>query len=37
LGVATYPEDGETGDALTHAADQALYRAKRSGGNTVCE
>jgi two-component system, cell cycle response regulator len=35
LGVATYPEDGETRDALTRAADEALYRAKRSGGNTV--
>jgi two-component system cell cycle response regulator len=37
LGVATYPEDGETRAALTRAADEALYRAKRSGGNTVCE
>ncbi len=35
LGVATYPEDGETRAALTRAADEALYRAKRSGGNTV--
>jgi two-component system cell cycle response regulator len=35
LGVATYPEDGETRAALTHAADEALYRAKRAGGNTV--
>jgi two-component system cell cycle response regulator len=37
LGTATYPEDGETRDVLTRAADEALYRAKRSGGNTVCE
>jgi two-component system cell cycle response regulator len=35
LGVAAYPEDGETRAALTRAADEALYRAKRSGGNTV--
>src|SRR5919199_5192168 len=35
LGVATYPEDGETRAALTRAADEALYRAKRSGGNSV--
>ncbi len=35
LGVATYPEDGETRAALTRAADEALYRAKRSGGNAV--
>jgi two-component system cell cycle response regulator len=35
LGIATYPEDGETRASLTRAADEALYRAKRSGGNTV--
>jgi diguanylate cyclase (GGDEF)-like protein len=35
LGVATYPEDGITRRDLTHAADEALYRAKRSGGNAV--
>lgn len=35
LGVATYPEDGDSQQDLTHAADQALYRAKSSGGNTV--
>jgi two-component system cell cycle response regulator len=37
LGVATYPEDGETRAALTRVADEALYRAKRAGGNTVSE
>ena len=37
LGVATYPDDGETRAALTRAADEALYRAKRSGGNAVSE
>src|SRR5918997_1226467 len=37
LGVAAHPEDGETRAALTRAADEALYRAKRAGGNTVCE
>ncbi len=37
LGVATYPEDGATGNELTHTADEALYRAKRAGGNTVSE
>jgi diguanylate cyclase (GGDEF)-like protein len=35
LGVATHPEDGDTRAALTRAADKALYRAKRAGGNTV--
>ncbi len=35
LGVATHPEDGATRDALTRVADEALYRAKRAGGNAV--
>ncbi|MBI3926489.1 MAG: sensor domain-containing diguanylate cyclase [Armatimonadetes bacterium] len=35
MGVATYPEDALNGDDLIHAADQALYRAKRSGRNNV--
>ena len=37
IGVASYPEDGTTHQELTHAADAALYRAKRAGGNTVCD
>ena len=37
LGVSSYPEDGATRADLTRNADEALYRAKRSGGNTVCE
>jgi len=35
IGVAIYPEHGDTPEALTHAADQAMYRAKTSGRNTV--
>jgi two-component system cell cycle response regulator len=35
IGVASYPEDGITRQELTHAADAALYRAKRAGGNAV--
>src|SRR5215204_5986362 len=35
IGIASYPEDGTTRQELTHAADAALYRAKRTGGNTV--
>jgi diguanylate cyclase (GGDEF)-like protein len=35
IGVSSYPEDGTTHQELTHAADAALYRAKRAGGNTV--
>ncbi len=37
IGVASYPEDGTTHQELTHAADAALYRAKRAGGNTVSQ
>lgn len=35
LGVAAYPEHGPTAADLTRAADEALYRAKHAGGNTV--
>ena len=35
IGVASYPEDGTTHQGLTYAADAALYRAKRAGGNAV--
>lgn len=31
IGVAIYPDNGNTADALLHAADQAMYHAKRSG------
>jgi diguanylate cyclase (GGDEF)-like protein len=33
LGLASYPDDGDTADALLAAADQALYAAKRLGRN----
>lgn len=35
IGVAVYPEDGETADALIIAADSAMRRAKLSGGTSV--
>jgi len=35
IGVASYPDDGTTRLELTHAADAALYRSKRAGGNAV--
>jgi len=31
LGVAIYPEDGKSADALLESADAALYNAKRAG------
>lgn len=37
LGVSTHPENGSERDTLTEAADKALYRAKRAGGNAVCK
>ncbi|MGQ0550206.1 MAG: GAF domain-containing protein, partial [Armatimonadota bacterium] len=35
VGVASFPQDGHTVDALVEAVDRAQYTAKRSGGNKV--
>lgn len=35
IGIATFPEDGTSGEGLLEAADQAMYLAKRSGRNRV--
>ena len=35
IGVAAFPEDGDSTDELFRAADRALYRAKRAGKNQV--
>lgn len=35
LGVAAYPENGASGEAILNAADAALYQAKRGGRNRV--
>lgn len=36
VGVATFPQHGETTEQLLKAADRALYRAKECGRNRVC-
>lgn len=35
MGIAQFPDDGETTRSLLEAADQALYAAKRTGRNRV--
>jgi diguanylate cyclase (GGDEF)-like protein len=35
LGIAAYPADGVTAEAVIHAADQAMFRAKALGRNRV--
>jgi diguanylate cyclase (GGDEF)-like protein len=35
IGVATFPQHGQTADALLKTADEALYTAKREGRNRV--
>jgi diguanylate cyclase (GGDEF)-like protein len=34
-GVATFPQQGESAEALIRSADQALYRAKAAGRNRI--
>jgi len=36
MGVAAYPIDAQDKESLIASADQAMYRAKQSGGNRVC-
>ncbi|MDO9424673.1 MAG: GGDEF domain-containing protein [Methylobacter sp.] len=35
IGIATYPQHGDTADALLHHADQAMYANKRESKNQV--
>jgi diguanylate cyclase (GGDEF)-like protein/putative nucleotidyltransferase with HDIG domain len=35
IGLASYPSDGAVADELVYMADNALYRAKRTGGNRI--
>jgi len=36
IGIASYPDDGESRELLIEHADQALYFAKNNGRNRVC-
>ncbi|MFH0826491.1 MAG: sensor domain-containing diguanylate cyclase [Candidatus Omnitrophota bacterium] len=36
LGLATYPEDGQSSAELIEATDKALYQAKSKGKNSTC-
>jgi len=36
FGVAAYPGNGSSGEALLQAADAALYEAKRNGRDRIC-
>lgn len=36
LGIATFPQDGDTPEAVLAAADAAMYRSKEMGRNTLC-
>ena len=36
VGIAVYPDDAESAKKLIHMADQAMYRIKQSGKNSVC-
>jgi diguanylate cyclase (GGDEF)-like protein len=36
IGVALYPEHGQSGDCLTQRADLAMYRAKSLGRGKIC-
>ncbi|MFZ9813184.1 MAG: diguanylate cyclase domain-containing protein, partial [Burkholderiaceae bacterium] len=35
IGASIFPKDGATADLLLSRADEAMYRAKKSGGQQV--
>lgn len=37
LGISTFPDDAQDAQVLIEKADQALYQAKQTGRNRVCE
>jgi diguanylate cyclase (GGDEF)-like protein len=36
IGITLYPQDASSAVALLEIADQAMYRAKKSGSNRMC-
>jgi diguanylate cyclase (GGDEF)-like protein len=36
IGIACFPADADSADALVHAADEAMYAAKAAGRSTWC-
>ena len=36
MGIANYSGSAETTDDLIRAGDEAMYRAKKAGGDRVC-
>lgn len=36
IGIALYPDDGDTFDDLLKASENALYKSKQKGGNDFC-